>query len=488
MGTRSRILALTLTITFVVASVLTVGRLVQRPSVAHAAVGHPNRTGSVAHHVVQHPFVALAGDPAVLILDSTVTGGSSSLEAQAAADDGFTVTIVDGPTWDSMTRAQFKSYQAIILGDPSCAGDPSPVQPAVQNANVWGPAITGNAVLIGTDPVFHNMVGFISAGINYATSVSGHTGAYIDLSCYYYTAASGTPVPLLDGFKKGGFTVEGQGGCPNNVHIVYAPTAFSFLTDSYLSNWGCSIHEMFDTYAGGFHVMAINQDIPRAYLLVRNHTIGYGSSNFPDLLLPFQYPEQWAFTGGPHGWIPPSSSTSCGTCSGLDWAPPSSETNPVVVAAGAGKVISIGTLPDCTSPVVVIQHDAVWQTWYLHMASISVIPNQPVQQGTPLGVAGTNGCKSDMVPLHIHIELVKLVSGVQTHWSWNNHLLNGWTIHANCTGYTGSGTCTNNPLNYNGYISQAGVQVLPSDGSPGSPPQTFIYSANCDSRDGVCNG
>src|SRR5712692_9327127 len=63
----------------------------------------------------------------VLILSTTVTNGTNSLEAQAAQALGLTVNVVDPATWGGMTTTDFASYKAIVLGDPTCQSDPSPL-------------------------------------------------------------------------------------------------------------------------------------------------------------------------------------------------------------------------------------------------------------------------------------------------------------------------------------------------------------------------
>jgi len=212
----------------------------------------------------------------VLILDSTVIGGMNSFEAKAAISLGLSVTLVNAATWDSMKADQFEDYRAIVLGDPRCVGNPSPVAAAISNEAVWGPQIKGNVVVIGTDPSFHAFNGanqsgalkLIKDGIRFATNHED-TGAYISLSCYYNASAGNTPVPLLNAFKPGGFTVEGQkNGCPNHGHIVTAVPAFSGLTNADLLNWSCSIHEMFDKFPSRFQVLAQNNDNKLAYILV----------------------------------------------------------------------------------------------------------------------------------------------------------------------------------------------------------------------------
>ncbi len=64
------------------------------------------------------PARAATGE--VLMLDTTLTGGASSTLAQKFVAAGKTPVVVDGATWASMTAAQFDSYDAIVLGDPTC--------------------------------------------------------------------------------------------------------------------------------------------------------------------------------------------------------------------------------------------------------------------------------------------------------------------------------------------------------------------------------
>lgn len=100
------------------------------------------------------PHLAFAAEK-VLILDSTVNGGINSLEAQEAAALGFSVEVVDNAGWAAKTTSDFASYRGIILGDPISI-DISKIAAAEANKFVWGQAITGNVVVIGTDPVLHN--------------------------------------------------------------------------------------------------------------------------------------------------------------------------------------------------------------------------------------------------------------------------------------------------------------------------------------------
>ena len=235
----------------------------------------------------------------VLILGKTVVGGTASLEATQATALGFDVEVASDADWAAKSTADFATYKAIILGDPQC-GDIGAVAAAEANQTVWGPAVTSNVLVTGSDPAWHAAHGSNKAGAtkfttdNIAFAAAGATtGAYISLSCYYAGAASGTPVPLLDPF--GTFTVIGQfaasDGCPNTSHIVASlPPELADLTDANLSNWGCSTHEGLVTWPSSFSVLAIQEDMSSSfvapdgtrgapYILMRSGTpsIGPGS-------------------------------------------------------------------------------------------------------------------------------------------------------------------------------------------------------------------
>jgi cysteine-rich repeat protein len=213
----------------------------------------------------------------VLILGSTVSSGADSVEAQLAGSGsvgagelgtltglGYTVDVVDNATWSSMTTAQFAAYQAIVLGDATCTSL-GVASAAIANTAVWGPAVTGNVILVGTDPVFHyrftrpDIAQVTYNAIQFAAAKPGFTGAYISLSCYYHGTAPLTPVPLLSPF--GSFTVRGV-GCYNDAHIVAVHAALAGLTDAILSNWSCSVHEAFDSFpAETFVPLAIARNV-----------------------------------------------------------------------------------------------------------------------------------------------------------------------------------------------------------------------------------
>lgn len=219
---------------------------------------------------------AVAQAQTAIILDGTVTGGAASLEANACIANGVNVNVVSDAVWATTTTAQFASYRAIILGDPTCFGpglSPSAAT-ATATTNVWGPAADGNTIIIGTDEVFHQSQGglqFNNDAVGFVLADATKTGALISLSCYYDSTASGTPVPMLDGLPNvtpGAFTVTGV-NCYNNAHIVASHPALAGSTDATLSNWSCSVHEAFVTWQGTginpFLVLAIARDFGSVY-------------------------------------------------------------------------------------------------------------------------------------------------------------------------------------------------------------------------------
>ena len=204
-----------------------------------------------------------------LILGTTVQDGASSREASSARRAGFDITVVDAATWTAMTRDGFAAYDMLILGDPDC-GSVDALAPAEAHPETWSAAVNGNVVVILTDPDFH--AASLSApqklmdnAVAYAGAQAGRTGLYASLSCYYAFAVPGTAVPALS--QIGSFTVQGQGFCPDSIHIVDPGSpVVNGLTDSDLSNWGCSAHGGFDTWPATFKVVAMVRDIPSSYV------------------------------------------------------------------------------------------------------------------------------------------------------------------------------------------------------------------------------
>jgi hypothetical protein len=203
----------------------------------------------------------------VLILGPSVSGGAGSVEALAATAQGFTVDVVDEPTWSAMTTAQFAAYRAIIIGDNDDSGSQADIAAAENNAAVWGAAVTGNVMLSGADAEYHALDGapgaskYIDRSIAFAAAVPGHTGAYVSLGGYYTSGDCGSPIAdtVLDAFSPGGFTSSPCG--QDDIHIdpatVPAPDG---LTDADMSNWGTTTHNYFMSYPASFRVWAIGLD------------------------------------------------------------------------------------------------------------------------------------------------------------------------------------------------------------------------------------
>jgi PKD repeat protein len=212
------------------------------------------------------PATTLAAEK-VLMLSTTISGGEFSTEAEKAHALGFDVEIVSPAEWEGKSPADFSNYRAIVLGDPTC-GSGSEVEAAEKTADAWGPRINGNVILVGTDPVYHDSQGgraLTDSAVAYALDQGDKTGAYISLSCYEHGVDEETPVPLLDGLSTlGNFTVRGV-GCYDEAHITATDSALGGITDEELSNWGCSVHEAFDTYPEDFIELAIARDIGQTY-------------------------------------------------------------------------------------------------------------------------------------------------------------------------------------------------------------------------------
>lgn len=120
----------------------------------------------------------------------------------------------------------------------------------------------GNIILIGTDPGYHSSsrdgaITLMNDGIEFAASGNG-TGLYFALSCYY-DAVNYATVDSLSEF--GTITVRGNLACYNDAHLVANSSALGLLDDAALSDWSCSVHEVFTNYPTtgmyGFEPLAI---------------------------------------------------------------------------------------------------------------------------------------------------------------------------------------------------------------------------------------
>jgi RHS repeat-associated protein len=239
---------------------------------------------------------ALASPSGILILSTSVNGGASSAEAEAAVADGYSVTVANATTWDSMSESTFAGYQAIVLGDASasssCASSTSSsLAAATSDIATWSAAVTGNVAVVGSAPAFaaesaSNPSGanaFLDAAIRYAASGSA-TGLYVSLDCYYSTATSGTAVSILADIGGGGFAVAGQGGAScNNSGTLNEPVAdaagVANLDDADLDSWPCTVQEGFTGYPSGFSVLGFDRAVSSSF------TTADGMSGQPYLLI-----------------------------------------------------------------------------------------------------------------------------------------------------------------------------------------------------------
>ncbi len=196
--------------------------------------------------------------------------GAPDNEATLAAAAGHSVTVADPVTWSAMTTADFAQYKAIVFGDPTCGESPDlTLMVAEVNKATWSAAVTGNMVVVGTDPITHQLQGqanrLTTNSMDFAASGAA-TGLYMSLSCYYFEAPVDTPVSILSEF--GDFRVQGQitpplDGCPNDVTIVAPghPVVHGIMKPG-LDDWFCSIHEAFNGFPASLGTVV--RDTPTA--------------------------------------------------------------------------------------------------------------------------------------------------------------------------------------------------------------------------------
>jgi len=240
----------------------------------------------------------------VLILGPTVSGGVTSLEYEIITSTGTvlgvpglgrTAYIATTPVdWANQLAAN-PPYKAIVLGDPYCTQNstaPLAIAEIPANAIALAQVVTGNVVIIGTDPSVHAVGGaqLWKSAIAFALAdfTTKGPGAVIALSCYY--DYGGAPIPtlvqVLSGF--GPFLTQQTNCDADNVAIVATHPALAGLTSTTLSNWGCSIHEGFTSWPSGpngFVPLAIATDSTVPHNYFTGESISGGTvSGFPYIL------------------------------------------------------------------------------------------------------------------------------------------------------------------------------------------------------------
>lgn len=168
-----------------------------------------------------------------------------------------------------MTTADFAKYKAIIIPDCLCNTSLNTIKFLDDTKKVWSPAVTGNMVLIGTDPSFHakwfglpGAYAMMKDAISHVTLGNKNgTGMYFSLSCYYQSNSSQMAVQSLS--EIGNFQVRGNLShpCLNDAHLVATSDVMTSLNDGIASDWNCSVHEVFSDYpregSGGFNALAV---------------------------------------------------------------------------------------------------------------------------------------------------------------------------------------------------------------------------------------
>jgi hypothetical protein len=109
---------------------------------------------ALAMTVFGAPAVAHAGAEVSILIYGPSLNGSPRNEQTVAERLGYSVTVADESTWSSYTTDDFASYDAIVFGDPSC-GQKQLLATAEATRAVWSPAVTGNIMVIGMDPIYH---------------------------------------------------------------------------------------------------------------------------------------------------------------------------------------------------------------------------------------------------------------------------------------------------------------------------------------------
>ena len=226
--------------------------------------------------------------PSVLIygptLFTSLGGARLNNEQTLAAAAGYDVTVWNAATWATKTSADFAKFSAIIFPDAfvgfDCATNPSLLATAEANTATWSPSVNGPAVVIGTDPIYHQIdqaqaVTLMRNAIKFAVSSPTKTGLYATLSCYYGSATAPTQVAFLGGI--GDFKVVGQSGLSQTATIVNpSHPVMAGLSGSGLSNWNLSVHEAFpilNSYPATFGALATifktstNENLP--YIIAR---------------------------------------------------------------------------------------------------------------------------------------------------------------------------------------------------------------------------
>lgn len=223
------------------------------------------------HTLMKRSLDAPDANSMVFYYETVLPGG----EAEHAAELGYTVVVPTEAEWAAMTVDNFKSFKAIVFGDPHCHTDEdNKLSGAEANKAVWSAAVSGNMVVNSFDPSWHHEFGsdepeasaFMLDTLDYVGSGAG-TGFYMSTSCYRFTDDA-YDITVLSEF--GTFTVdEGFHGDDLTITDPGHPSVDT-LSDSLVSDWGSSVHNYFVSYPGDFHEVIQENDTGHSVLVVRD--------------------------------------------------------------------------------------------------------------------------------------------------------------------------------------------------------------------------
>lgn len=263
--------------------------------IAVAALSTSALTGvlmSGVAHAAPTPMTALINGDSVTTGDGITDASNNpiSLEQYAAQRAGYTVTVVDGATWDSMTQAQFAQYSLLVIGDPFCSTTPAS---AFSNSSTWAPVVMGSAggntqpgnrAIIGTDPEDHYALGsggaqptnpsdpstagaehLVQAGIQFAgDGPAGTTGVYLDTGCGEEFSPGGD-IPTMDMLTTTGaghWNEDASPPCGGSVQQIASVPEFSIVSDADIQGWSCSDHTTWPGFPADFNAEAVATDTP----------------------------------------------------------------------------------------------------------------------------------------------------------------------------------------------------------------------------------
>ena len=192
-------------------------------------------------------------------------------------------------TWLNKSTADFAQFDVIIIGDqptdtPDCGYCPEQDRAfwntATANRAVWSAAVTGNVLILGTDPDCHANAGVAGAtllvqkAVTFGADQGGYaqhvTGLYVSLRQVGFGSFDGLQtyqserIELLAGL--GDFravtpqtTINDTSG--NACAKVVSNPILDCLTDSDLGGWVRSAHQSFWSWPAGYLPVAIAQDV-----------------------------------------------------------------------------------------------------------------------------------------------------------------------------------------------------------------------------------